>query len=565
MRKRKLTTLSMMLLASLCFSTACSKSSVTETNVIATVNGTKITAENIYSDMLYNENTAKYLYEKLERALIQSAVPATKSMRTKVENEVERWRRQIEENAALNGSVYKDDLQSALETAGASSIEEYIENKIYALQKEYAREQFIDANRELYTKAFIDANYLYDVSDIVISISNSSTTTDLYNITISSGEAKKIYDVFTELVNGEKYYNIASYYSSGKTASSGGSLGIVTLNDSSITNELRYALIGYSSIIEGKYNDFNLPNTAYSTALKDLYNSGLQTIPYSYIKSLNDVEPSTSNSETKYHESTSSYYYSAGGNTVSSSSKVYYRNIIFNNLLNTKTPKFISVTQEEVDAGAKAIKIDNALLPNVNEAGYSSVKTSEYILTNDLGNPYVVFKDADGLHVTSIQKTPFASDIYDYYSNVEKDDEYSSYIELGNNPEERLEAVEALADRYVTKDYGSNVANEELVGFAMFNYYLDKPDNGGFKITDETVKSLINQYINSKSSLADLKVTTDFEGYYKTYSNLVWLRQQSYIVKEVPLLSCLVKNEKGNWSCIYKYGEGFKDNGGAGQ
>ena len=565
MRKKNLMTISMMLLASLCFSTACSKSSTTETNVIATVNGKKITAENIYNEMLYNENTAKYLYEKLERALIQSAIPETRSMRTKVADEVERWRNQIEENSELNGTVYKDDLQTALEEEGVNSIEELIENKIYALQKEYAKEQFIDANRETYTKAFIDANYLYDVSDIVISISNSSTTTDLYNITLSSSEAKKIYDVFNELVTGEKYYNIASYYSSGNTASSGGSLGIVTLNDSSITNELRYALIGYSSIIERKYNEFKLPVTQETKNLTDLYEAGMQTIPYSYIKSLNDVETSTSSSETKYYESTSNYYYSSGGNSVSSSSKVYYRNIIFNNLLNTKTPKFITVTQEDVDAGAKAVKMD-VLTPNVDSAGYSDTKTSQYVLVNDLGNPYVVFKDDNGLHITSIQKTPFASDIYDYYASKKVDDEYSSYIELGNNPEARLEEVNELAERYVTKDYGTNQADEELVGFAMFRYYLDKKDNGGFKITDDRVKALINQYINAKSDLADLKVTSAFEGYYKTYANIIWLRQQDFIVKEVPLLSCLVKNEKGQWSCIYKYGEGYKvNNGGTGQ
>ena len=138
----------MMLLCSLCFSSGCSNSSTTNTNVIATVNGNKITAEGIYDGLLYNETTAKYVYDVLERALIQSAIPETNSMRTKVENEVEKWRKSIEDNSLLNGTNYKEDLQTALVSEGASSIEEYTNNKIYALQKEYAKEKFLKENKE---------------------------------------------------------------------------------------------------------------------------------------------------------------------------------------------------------------------------------------------------------------------------------------------------------------------------------------------------------------------------------------------------------------------------------
>ena len=199
MKKRKLIPLSMMLLCSVCFSSACSNSSTTNTNVIATVNGNKITAEGVYNGLLYNESTAKYVYDVLERALIQSAIPETNSMRTKVQNEVEKWRREIEDNATLNGTNYKEDLQLALENEGASSIEEYTNNKIYTLQKQYAKEKFLEANKEAYTKGYIDANYLYHVKDIQLTISTSSNKTDLYNLSMTEEEAERLYQALNEL------------------------------------------------------------------------------------------------------------------------------------------------------------------------------------------------------------------------------------------------------------------------------------------------------------------------------------------------------------------------------
>lgn len=555
MEKRKLIPLSMMLLCSLCFATACNTTSST-TNVIATVNNQKITAEDLYNGTLYNETTAAYVYEVLEKALIQSAVPETNSMRTKVENEVEKWQNELKANANLNGTNYKEDLQTALEEEKVNSVEELINKKIYALQVEYAKEKFLNATKETYTKAFIDENYLYHVGDIVLSISSTSTNTDLYNLTISSTEAKAIYNAFTELVEGEKYYNVASQYSKGDTASSGGDLGIVTLNDSDITNELRYALIGYSSIVEGKYNNFNLPaDGVYTAALKEFYNAGAQTIPYSYIKDLNKLQDGST--ETKHYESSTSFYYSNGGNSVSSSSKVYYRNIVFNNLLNTKTPKFITVTSEDVEAGANAIEMD-VLTPNVDSAGYSTTKSKQYVLTNEYGNPYVVFKDSNGLHIMTINKTPFEDGLYSYYSSdINSDDNYVGYGEFGSDIEGRIAELDSIAEKYITKDYGGNTADERLLSFEMFKYYLAQSNNGNFKIVNENVKNMINQYMNSVVELSNLKMEAQYTGYYDTYSNLVWFRNQSVIVKEVPLLSCLTKASDGNYACVYKYGEGF--------
>ena len=49
-----------------------------------------------------------------------------------------------------------------------------MKEKIYALQKEYAKSKFLENKGEDYKKAFIDSNYLYHVGDIVLPISNDA-------------------------------------------------------------------------------------------------------------------------------------------------------------------------------------------------------------------------------------------------------------------------------------------------------------------------------------------------------------------------------------------------------
>ena len=122
----------------------------------------------------------------------------------------------------------------------------------------------------------------------------------------------------------------------------------------------------------------------------------------------------------------------------------------------------------------------------------------------------------------------------------------------------KKQEVKSFSEKYITRKYGENTGEDKLLSFAMFKYYLEYSGNGNFEITDDNVKKMINQYMTSVNALADTKAGSDYKGYYETYSNLVWFRNQDYIVKEVPLLACLNKESDGNYGCIYKYGEGFK-------
>lgn len=558
MEKRKFIPLSMLLLTSLCLG-ACSCNKPSDTNVIAVVNGKKITAEEVYNFALYDSSVAEYVYGILEKALIESSISVTDSMKAVVENEIDAFVAKIKADAELNGTDYKEDLKTALSEEGVSSLEEFKTKKIYSRQKEAAKTLFLEAKKANYANKYVTTNYLYHISDINLAVSGSSSNvTDLYALTLSSAEAESIHDAILELVEGEQFYNVAYAYSSSDSKSNGGDAGIITLNDTDISNELRYALIGYSSIIEGKYqelkNNLKWTTNDYTPTLEEFYSGGLESIPLSYILGLEGNYETTE-------------CYTDDVDSVYTNSKVYYRNILFNNLLNSKSPRFITLTAEEVatynaqDRVISATELGlDVLVPDVKNGGYKTADQSEeqYVLINEENNPYIVYKDNSGLHISAIHMTPFTTGYEKYFSDeVNDEDGTVIYAEAGNDTEARLEEVKSFAEKYITRDFGGNTADTKLLDYEIFEYYMSQSTkNGNFKIENTDVKNMINQYISSAREYADLKMEKNTATYYDEYTNLLWFRRK-VVTKEVPLLSCLEEDSKGNNKCTYKYGFGF--------
>ena len=559
MEKRKFIPLSMLLLTSLCLG-ACSCNKPSDTNVIAVVNGKKITAEEVYNFALYDDSVAEHIYGILEKALIESSISVTDSMKAVVENEIDAFVAKIKADADLNGTDYKEDLKTALEEAGVSSLEELKAKKIYDRQKEAAKTLFLEAKKSTYANKYITSNLLYHISDINLAVSGSSSNaTDLYALTLSSSEAENIHDAILELVEGEQFYNVAYAYSSSESKSKGGDEGIITLKDTDITNELRYALIGYSSIIEGKYQDLkthlNWVTNDYTPTLEDFYSGGLETIPLSYILGLEGNYETTE-------------CYTDDKDSVYTNSKVYYRNILFNNLLNSKSPRFITLTADEVatynaqDRVISATELGmNVLVPDAKNGGYKAADQGEeqYVLINEDNNPYIVYKDSKGLHISTIHMTPFTAGYEKYFSDeVNDEDGIFIYAETGNDTESRLEEVKSFSEKYITKDFGGYSGDSDLLDYEIFEYYLSQSTkNGNFKIENNDIKKMINQYISAEREYANLKIEKNTLEYYDEYTNLLWFRRK-VINKEIPLLSCLEEDSKGNNKCTYKYGVGFE-------
>jgi parvulin-like peptidyl-prolyl isomerase len=253
---KKILSFIMLFVVTFCFASGCKNDNDTDESVlvadgkevVASINGVNYTADELYGDMI--SSNADYLYEELEDLLIKTVVPVTDSMRNRINNEIEKWKKDIREDATNSGTSYKEALKNALAEEGVSSEEELAEKKIFALQEEIITNQYWKDNKDKYYEGYLTNNYVYHVSQILVSISTNGNK-DYFDVQPSESVAGKLYEVTNALLEGESFYQIAQRYSDDtNTKDKGGDMGIVTLNDTSISDEVKYALASYSVYFE---------------------------------------------------------------------------------------------------------------------------------------------------------------------------------------------------------------------------------------------------------------------------------------------------------------------------
>lgn len=519
--------------------------------IIATVDGVNYSADQIYENLLNLDSNAEYIYEKLDDLLIKNIVPVSDSMRSKINNEVEKWKKEIKDNATVNGKSYKDSLKEALEKEEVSSEEELVEKKIFALQKQIIANDYNNKTKDSNYESFILNGKIYHVSQILVSVSTNGNS-DAFGVSLSESSAKKLYDVVNSLLKGESFYNVALQYSDdSNTKNNGGDMGLVTLNDaisSSLPVELKYALASYSIYFENA--DIDHPEY-----LNEVYQNGIETIPQKYVDLLGEIYKDTS---TKYINTEVS-----GTNSTYTSSRVYGKNVIFNNLFNSRTFRFIQ------SDGTNDIKeMNNIKMPVLDSSKFSSTTSTQNILTNEAGYPILVVRSDSGIHFISISMSPYADEdlLKTYYSKkVNYDDQVVSYLEKSvseADKDSRLEKLETMAEDYSVYKITNNSSfsgNDNYKQYKMFKYYLENGYNGKkFEIVNEKINSIVNNYINTKFDYENQKIENQFSQNYLEHSNNAWYTDYDMITKEIPILDCLNKNDDGKFKCTYTYKDGFK-------
>ena len=513
--------------------------------VIATINGVNYTADLSYEDLLNSNESVEYIYEELEDLLIKTVVPVTDSMRNRANNYVEKLKKEAKENATINGLSYKETLASSLSNEGVSSEDELIEKKIFEYQEEVINSQYWNNNKERYYSEYLNNGYIYHISQILVSVGTNGNMDD-FDVEPSSSVAKKIYDVASSLANGESFYNVALRYSDDSSSKDkGGDLGLVTLNDTNISDEVKFALANYSIYFENA----NLSNPEY---FDEIYANGVETISHEYVDLLGEV----------YDDGSTNYITSISG-TITLYSRVYGRNIIFNNLFNSRTFRFLQSN------GSKNVKeVSNAKMPLIETIGFGDASTQNIVVNSD-NNPILVVRSDKGIHFISINKSAFAGaeELERYYSReVDYSDDYKTYLEKAvseSDQEEKLNVLESFAKNYANliitgnSDYSQN--SVDYVRFDMFKHYLNGTYNGvKFEIKDEAVKSAIMQYLDSQKENRKQKIANVFTEGFKYHANSEELTNSALYQKEIPVLSCLQKDDNNKYMCTYTYKEGFK-------
>lgn len=550
--KKKILSFIMLFAVTFCFASGCKNDNDDQEvlvkdgkEVVAKINEEYYTADQLYEDMIDSSTNAEYLYQELEDLLIKTVVPVTDSMKNRINNEIEKWKKDIKENATINGASYKEELNKALTEKGVASEEELYEKKVFDLQQEIITNQYWKNTESEYYANYFASNYVYHISQILVSVSTYGNK-DYFASEVTDSAAKKLHTVVSQLISGVPFYQIAEVYSDDTNSKSkGGDLGLVTLNDTSIPNEVKYALASYSV----QYENANLEQPDY---LNEFYASGIEAVSEKYIKVLGE----------KYADTTT--HITATDSALSGSIRMRAKNILFNNLFNSRTFRFLQADQ----ASDNTVKMGNVKLSVEDSPIYSLAAEEQNIVVNDFGIPVIVVRSDKGIHFLSITKSAFASkeDLMKYYSKeINDSDEILTYLEKGATTEERnarLEILNSLAKDQSVRKIGGNssfAGNEDFIKYDMFNYYLSGKHNGvKFEIVNEKIKNIVLNYIKGQKDYVEMKIENVFTlGYEKLSNAEEKFGNTINVTKEIPLLKCLV--DKG---CTYTYADGFKLTGG---
>lgn len=515
--------------------------------IVATINGVNYSADQVYDNLINLDDNANYVYEKLNDLLIKNIVPVSDSNRSKINNEVEKWKKDIQENATINGKSYKEALNEALKEENVASEEELIEKKIFELQKQIINNDYSSKNKKDDYSEFVINGKVYHISQILVSVSTNGNS-DAFGVNVSESAAKKLYDVTNALLKGEKFYNVALKYSDdSNTKDNGGDMGLVTLNDATSTSfpsELKYALASYSVYLENA----SLTHPEY---LNDVYQNGIEAISQKYIDLLGEI----------YSDGSTQYVYSSP--QLNSTSRVYGRNVIFNSLFNSRTFRFI---QSNETTNVKSM--NNVKMPVEDSSKFSTTVSTQNILMNDEGYPILVVRSDSGIHFVSISMSPFNSEetIKKYYAkDVDYSDSFTSYIEKSisdTDKDNRLEKLNTMSSDYQMYKITNNssfTGNETFKQYDMFMYYLENGyGRNKFEIVNEKIKKIVLSFIESKQNYENVKIVNAFDENYLIHANNAWYTDYDIVTKEIPLLSCLDRDEEKKSKCAYTPENGFK-------
>lgn len=551
---KKILSFIMLFAVTFCFASGCKNDNddqkvlvVDGKEVVATINGVHYTADQLYENVLNTSTNADYVYEKLEDLLINTVVPVTESMKNRINNEIEKWKKDIEENASINNTSYKKELEKALETEGVSSEEELFDKKVFALQEEIIANQYWKATQDQYYTDYLTNNYVYHVSQIFVSTATHDGNKGYFAAEVNDDAAKKLYDITSQLIDGVPFYQIAEVYSDDSNSkNNSGDLGLITLNDTAISDEVKYALAAYSKYFENA--EIDTPEY-----MDEVYGNGVEAIAEKYVKVLGE----------KYKDTTTHLTPTTGG-LYDGDYRVRAKNILFNNLFNSKTFRFLQADE----AAANTKVIDNIKVSVEESAIYQPATENKNVVLNEAGIPILVVRSGSGIHFLSINKSAYAGEeeLLKYYSKeIDDNDGYLTYVEKGittSEREERLKKLESLANDYAIKKISGNTnfgGNEKFLKYDMFMYYLNGKHNGiKFEIKNETVKNIVLNYITAQEELTNKKIKNAFNlGYDKLANSEKNFANTINVTREIPLLKCM--NNKG---CTHTYDKGFTVTGG---
>ncbi len=203
-------------------------------DVVFEINGNDVVASSFY-DELYKTQGTNSLVTLFEKTVADASVPTTSEIKDNASKRAETIRANYESSY---GSDYESQLQAALESTGYTDLEEYLidSQKINQVTADYAKKNFEDLK-------------IRQISYILIKYDNSSKTGGLP----SENEQSKMDAVDAALKDGSFADAAIEYSEDSSTASTGGNLGVIDKNASSLDTSFLEASL---ALKEGEVSDW---------------------------------------------------------------------------------------------------------------------------------------------------------------------------------------------------------------------------------------------------------------------------------------------------------------------
>lgn len=337
-------------------------------------------------------------------------------------------------NAEANNTRYKKELQAILDSKGVNDTDELKQKYVEELQKEkfednfytYCLEELKSADngntKTITTKiddetsftfdwnGYINDELPYHVSHVMVALDDTSDT-NYYNGTISSDNAKKLYNVVNDLGDPNKSFSAVAVDKSDDTGSGAkqGDLGIMDY-DTSFISEFKLGVYAYEQFYAENTSEVNdaikmdkkddSDKVIYKKTVAETFDIGADEIPtvnYNVFKDLFSYAEKDNDKD--------------GEAVIEGSSLVKPRNIIYNKYLNIHSVYFIEKSGDDLDD-------EIALGAKSKYRRLNGVSTNPYVLHAEINGEYKPViavrgssQDKQEIHFIVINRSPYENDL----------------------------------------------------------------------------------------------------------------------------------------------------------
>lgn len=563
-------------------------------DVVLKIGDKVYTANDLFGDLLSTESGIKAAYEKILKAIVLNSVEDDSNLDASWDLKKEAFDEDVK-TYMNNNSVSKEDAEKAvLKEEGYESVEEMKDAYYYDVKLSKLQDEYWDEKSNYYYEEYLKNRLPYYVRHALVTTGYTSTR-GVYASQIDSSDAKSLYQVYSRLAKGDKFYTIMQDVSEDGGSNSTGQGYMMDLTKDDFATEFLHGAIVFDAMLKGKTANVAGLSSDVISMFTGKNNEGynFNVIKASDIVALNDVAEQASSSYRPNditivdddEKSLDSSIYTAYG-----SSSMYSRSIIFNQVFNKSGVSVITYDLDEANAPS------NTKVVNING---KNVKA----LTDENGNiVFVVCARTSSelrIHFMVIDVSPFDEKAKLFFSMDQEEtikemvkdkkaaltdegkseseintlieaykkelEEYRTYVDIkgGEKASSRNKIVEEIEE--IVKSYakrgtttGSVAANEQFLTYDMVEYYMSQ-NNVTFK--NETVKNLVLNYIKIQKETIDSKVLdTIVDGWNDYYTRAVIADSKEVTMKKIPIECSYYTQGSSSPTnpCKYSYEKGFK-------